>query len=305
MKGAVDNIERYYKGETSLCERMSANYGEIASFVANAALKDIKSRDFFLEDSPLSPYMPETNSSGGLSEVLAENERLCKVKLSVDKCAHIADFCAKVTASLKSQAKFKPSPTLFKTGASVKARSGKVAFAESRILATAFAEIQKREPGLSASYVRSFADACEEVSTSECEFCILPIENSREGSLLTVYKLIEKYDLFISRVCTIENDELTTKFALLCRENHDIIESNGKQYIDIRLSGNAPCLFTNVHTGAAVLGVETVKSLSIPLGYTDGYAHIFTFHADGDALFSLLLFLSTIRADYTLMGIYE
>lgn len=305
IKSAADNISRYYKTEVSLGERMSANFGEIASFVASAAAKDVKQAGFFHEDSPLAPYMPHIDEESENLDTLPENKRLCGIKLAIDSGAHLADFCAKVTSSLKENTRFKPSPALFKKGTLPKLNAGKVSFADSRVFTAAFEEFRKKDSSLTPSYVRSFADACEDVSSESSDFCILPIENNREGALLSVYRLIERYELFIMRVCIIESDDLTTKFALLCRENHGIIDINTKQHIDIRLSGNDPSLMPKIYTAAAVLGIDAIKTVSVPLGYTDGYAHISTFYSSGEALFAFLLFLATVRADYTLMGIYE
>ncbi len=304
IKSAVDNIERYYEKEASLCERVSHNISETAAFVAEAMAKDVREKNFFCGESPLEPYMPLLFAIEPEKSALPENAALCKAKLDADKAAYLADFCGKVTSSLKSSTKLKPTPSLF-APARQTALGGKTAFAESRVLAGAFAEFKKKDSRLSASYVRSFTDACEEVSYGACDYCILPIENSREGALITVYGLIERYELFIARVCSIESDEITTKFALLCGENHGIIEIIGKQYIDLRIFVHDSALWQQIYVGSSVLGVENVKAVPFPLGYTDGYAHICTFFASGEQLFAFLLFLSALRADYTLIGAYE
>ncbi|MBQ4557070.1 MAG: hypothetical protein IJA60_05440 [Clostridia bacterium] len=282
---------------------MSLNISEAASFVATAAAKDARSKGFFTSDMPLDPYLPNIMANGVLDGVLEENRALCTVKLAAESAAYLADFCGKVTSALKSTARLKPTPALFAEHSDIKL-GGKVAFAEANVLANAFAVFKKKDQRLSASYVRSFTDACEDVAADNCDYCILPIENSREGALLTVYRLIERYELFIARVCSVESDELSTKFALLCHGFHGIIENTGKQYIDLRLSGRDRELWSRINVGADVLGVEMIKTVSVPFVYTDGYAHICTFYGSGEELFAFLLFLSTMRADYTLIGVY-
>ena len=304
IKNAADNILRYYGKEASVGERMSANFSELASFVAAAAAKDIRARGFSGGDTPFADYLPSISSADALEDVLPENEALIRAKLAADEGAYLADFCYKTTAALRSTAKLRLSPALFADRSGEKS-GGRVAFAESYVLKAAFSIFQKKDPDLTPSYVHSFADACEDVAAELSDYCILPIENSREGALLTVYGLIERYELFIARVCSIETDGIVTKYALLCRGFRDIIETDGSQYVAVRLSGHDKMLWPRLYTGACVLGAEIVKTVSIPLGYTDGYAHICTFHGSGEALFALLLFLATVRMDYTPMGAYE
>ncbi len=306
IKSAADNIARYFEKEASVAERMSANTSELAAFVAKAAAKDAKAKGFFADDVPLEGYMPPMPSIDETAgSALEENAALVKAKLASDAGAYIADFCGKVTSELKNSAKLKPSPALFTDNKGTKSLGGTVAFAESQLLVGAFSQFQKKNSRLIPSYVRSFTDACEDVSAGVCDYCILPIENSREGALLTVYGLIERYELFIARVVSIENNEITTKFALLCRGFHGIMESDNRQNIDLRLSARDKEVWAQIYTGANVLGVSFIKTVAVPLGYTDGYAHICTFSANGETLFAFLLFLSTIRADYTIIGTYE
>lgn len=306
IKSAADNIARYLEKEASVAERMSANLFELASFAAKAAAKDVKSKGFFTEDMSLGEYIPPLPDIDEVAEsALLENASLVKGKLASDKGAYIADFCREFTSELKTVAKFKPTPSHFADNVSAKNLEGTVAFAESQVLIAAFSKFQKKNSRLTPSYVRSFNDACEDVSAGVCDFCILPIENSREGALLTVYGLIERYELFIARVVSIENNEITTKFALLCRGFRGIIDTENIQNIDLRLSARDPHVWAQIYTGASVLGISFIKTASVPLIYTDGYAHICTFSASGESLFAFLLFLSTIRADYTIIGAYE
>lgn len=306
IKSVSDNIARYLEKECSVAERMSLNTSELAAFVAAAAAKDVRKDGFFTEDMPLDMYMPPLRQTSGLIDsVLEENRPLASAKLAADESAFLADFCAKVTSELKSRARLRATPALFVSRDESAAKGGRVAFSESNVFLGAFAEFKRKDPMLTSSSVRSFSDACEDVSSGACEWCILPIENSRDGALLTVYNLIERYELCISRVCSVKSDEITTKFALLCSGFHGIIETYGKQNVVLRMTSRDNLIWSRIYTCAAVLGIELIKTVAVPLGYTDGYAHICTFAADGESLFAFLLFLSTIRADYTLMGAYE
>ena len=304
IDNAIRNVRAYYKKEVSIGERMSANLQELASFAASVVAKDIRSRGLSGSEISFAEQIPSICADEAEQDVLEANTALVRAKLAADEGAYLADFCKKTTAALSAGAKLRPSPALFAEQTGEK-RGNKVCFAESRVLTTAFSYFQREDSSLTPIFVRSFADACEEVSADLADYCILPIENSREGDLLTVYGLIERYELFIARVCSIETDGIVTKYALLCRGFRDIMETDQPQYVAIRLSGYDKLLWSRLHTGACVLGAEIVKTVSVPLGYTDGYAHICTFFGSSEVLFALLLFLSAIRADYTTMGAYK
>lgn len=69
-----------------------------------------------------------------------------------------------------------------------------------------------------ANATTSFVDACEEVHSGLCEYCILPLENTHSGRLTAFTRLILRYRLQIVAVCDLENGAAagqSTRFALL------------------------------------------------------------------------------------------
>lgn len=72
-------------------------------------------------------------------------------------------------------------------------------------------------PSSHAAYAHSFPAACEEVFNGICKYCILPIENTSEGTLHSFLRLIKQYELKINAVCNISDpiSDRTTQFALL------------------------------------------------------------------------------------------
>ena len=69
-----------------------------------------------------------------------------------------------------------------------------------------------------AAATASFVDACEEVRSGLCEYCILPLENSHSGKLTSFTRLILHYGLRIVGVCDLENgaaEGQITRFGLL------------------------------------------------------------------------------------------
>ena len=306
IKNIGNNISRYFKKECSVAERMCLCTDELASHIAELLAKDVKKNGFFTEDSPLGAYLPPVfEDESFLSDIADENAPCANAKFAAVHSAYVADLCKKIAAKLKVHAKIKATPVLFASNRKIKEAVGRVAFSESHVLTNAFEQFRKSNKMLSPSYVRSFSDACEDVSSGVSEWCILPIENNREGALISVYNLIERFELFISQVCSINNEELTTKFALLCSGVHGIIEIHGKQNVVLRMSVHDSVTWSRIFAGASLIGASLVKTVALPLGYTDGYAHICTFFGEGEDLFAFLLFLSTMRISFTLMGAYE
>ncbi len=69
-----------------------------------------------------------------------------------------------------------------------------------------------------AAYAHSFPSVCEDVYNGVSEYCILPIENSAEGRLVSFTRLISQYDLKIAATCDVKTGEgKITRFALLQR----------------------------------------------------------------------------------------
>lgn len=303
IRNAAENIARCYEKEAAIGERARANFAELARFAAQKAASDIRLREFFSSGAQITAYFDVADSVLPTYEPIEENKPLVDAKLAISDAMHMADFCKKTTEYLKTTAKLRPSPLLFAGG--VKRNGGKVAFTESAVLKNAFTAFAKTDMGLTASYVSSFTEACEDVSAGLSEFCILPIENSKEGLLTSIYSLIERYELFISSVCVIESGDVSTKFALLCRSACGIIDSIKRQCVTLRLFGDGDFEMSRLYIGADVIGVKAGSAVSVPLGYTDGYADICTFYGSGEELFAFLLYLGAKRIGYTLIGVYE
>ena len=69
-----------------------------------------------------------------------------------------------------------------------------------------------------AAATASFVDACEEVHSGLCEYCILPLEDAHSGRLAAFTRLILRYRLQVVAVCDLENgaaEGQSTRFALL------------------------------------------------------------------------------------------
>ena len=88
---------------------------------------------------------------------------------------------------------------------------------------------------VSAAYYPGFSEVCEEVYNGNCTHAILPVQNTRDGQLISFRKLILKYDLKISFVTDIETtDDSNMRFALL-QKNIDRTMIDDHCYLDLFL----------------------------------------------------------------------
>ena len=85
-----------------------------------------------------------------------------------------------------------------------------------------------------AVYAHSFPMACEEVYNGLCKYCILPLENSADGQLNSLARLIDRYELKIACTCdvTATDGSRTTRFALLRREILPVISQGTSLYFE-------------------------------------------------------------------------
>lgn len=65
-------------------------------------------------------------------------------------------------------------------------------------------------------------DAYRAVETGECEVAVLPVENSYSGEVGKVYDLIFSGNLHVNDIFAVEDDDSTTRYALLSGTNSDL-----------------------------------------------------------------------------------
>ena len=101
---------------------------------------------------------------------------------------------------------------------------GRIAYMKSNVASKAYLKISSHVSGCRATEFYSFEDACAQVVSGQCEYCLLPIESSDAGKLHSFLRLFAKYDLKIAATCTVPvrsgADAPTTRFALLRRSMH-------------------------------------------------------------------------------------
>ncbi len=182
----------------------------------------------------------------------------------------------------------------------------KVSFVRGNQSGRAFEYFAKFVPGVLAEYEEDFKSACEAVANGESTYAIVPIENSLDGRLNSFYRLIEKHTLFIVLTTEIPSDdyETSTKFALVYK-NPDIIEAEGKEFFECKLTFSHQSELGNIILAADYFGAEVCKIHSLPLSFggRENYFDII-FGIDGADIAGLFCYLFLEYPHFSTVGFY-
>ena len=170
----------------------------------------------------------------------------------------------------------------------------------------AFDAFCARLGALSAQYQPSFNAVCEEIYYGRCGCGILPLQNSEDGLLPSVFRLIAKYDLKILFTCEVAVPErdATIRFALLRRTIYPRAPERGSMQVRVVLPEKIPVgAFLAAAEGC---GVTVERLTTMPLTYTEELASLcICFSVTKQTTAPLLLFLSSVLDSYDADGIFE
>ncbi len=202
----------------------------------------------------------------------------------------------------------KDSRALFSENEDAGNDSSKVIYLKNSLADVAYSAFSGVIKNARVVYAESFSEVCEEVYYSRVPFCILPLENSDDGRMVSFRNLIRKYDLKIVMTCNVESAiEKVTKFALLKREISDMkcpSAMNGGEYLELELNlGNERNLHC-VLEAAIIFGYTLCKVDSFPVQYSEKeYYFNIVFEGKGN-LDAFICWLEFEVQRYDVIGIY-
>ena len=170
-----------------------------------------------------------------------------------------------------------PSPPLPRDGRSASSLPatvrGRIAYMPAAFADKAYLALSAVVDSPRAAATASFVDACEEVRSGLCEFCILPLENTHSGKLTAFTRLILRYNLQIQAVCDLENgaaEGQITRFALLRATREGDFPSplrippDGEPlYLELIHRGTSPSL-TELLSAAEFCGIRLCRVDTLP-----------------------------------------
>jgi len=269
------NLEYIFRAEASVYERKFAHLKERADIIArtlkaklgvanimSAFSTPYEAADIYAdmrgEKQNFSEIFGEVNEpvAGAISEISAKLDELyiCKCIAEYDGKVYGKGDIVEWLSESDEQAELTP------------ARDRRVSFVRGNGSGRAFERFAKYVPGVLAEYEEDFRRALEAVANGETTFAIVPIENSFDGRLNSFYRLMEKYALSIVLVADIPSDdyESSTRFALVYKKL-DIIEAEGEELFECKITLGEPCELADIINAAAYFGAEVYKVYSLPL----------------------------------------
>lgn len=178
----------------------------------------------------------------------------------------------------------------------------RVAYVANSYTEQAFMELTGFIKGRRVAYFHGFEDVCQEVRNGLCEYGILPVESTADGTMAGLLRQIELYDLRICALCHVPTPQSgSTAFALV-RANLPISQPTAQHCIDLLFSPAAP-EDTGALITAASLCAHTLLHAS---SYTGQDAEQFRlrFAVDPGSFYPFLLYLLLFCADVTPIGFY-
>ncbi|MBE6592778.1 MAG: hypothetical protein E7642_02155 [Ruminococcaceae bacterium] len=99
----------------------------------------------------------------------------------------------------------------------------KIAYLKNNFNDVAYEKLSVNLHNARPMFVDSPEGACEAVANGIAQACILPIEDLRGGKLFGFYRLLDRFDLKITNVCSIdsEDDISNIKYALISKKCQD------------------------------------------------------------------------------------
>lgn len=189
----------------------------------------------------------------------------------------------------------------------------RVAYLQNSYTDTVYMEFSSLLGNPRAAYFSSISDVCESVYNGNCEYCILPVETSAAGKLISFYELIFKYGFKINAVYDLrgEKDHEYTRYALLSKRlSFKKLSGRTKarnRYFEFIVSDTENLPIEDMLSAASFCSlklrrIDTINTHAVK----DVAKNIIcpVFRADGADLKTFLAFLKIDCPDFIPLGIY-
>ena len=184
----------------------------------------------------------------------------------------------------------------------------KIAYVRNKRNDRIFLEFSKKVDGAKAHYCATFADACETVFNNVCEFCILPIQNGREGKIYSFYTMLDRYELKIAYIFAEEDTDSqeSVTFALASRTLCMPDERSTNLRFEFSLIGENVGIVSDITQSVKELGGVVSDVGTLPVAY-DQPRRKFYLSADipAEGIIPLTMYLSMENVGFEILGLYQ
>lgn len=161
-----------------------------------------------------------------------------------------------------------------------------------------------------AAYYGSVTDVCEAVSGGRCEYCILPIETSSGGKLISFYELIFKYKFKIVSVYDLHIDGEYTRYALLSMRFATLSAAKSKlrnRYIEV-VSNIASAKLEDIFAAAEFCSLKLCRMDTLNLRADNSQSDVYFclgFKVDGADMHTFVSYLAIDCPELIPIGFYN
>lgn len=183
---------------------------------------------------------------------------------------------------------------------------GRIAYVRNKRNDKVFLEFSKTVGGAKAYYCTSFTDACEAVFNDTCEFCILPIQNGKEGKLYSFYTMLDRHELKIAHTVTEEETDTqeSVSFALVGRSL--FLQENKHLRYEFSLIGENVNIIWAVTEAAKELGGIVSDVGTLPVAYDQPRRRFYlSVDIPAEGIDPLTMYLSMENLGFEALGLYE
>ena len=254
--------------------------------------------------SELARHYCETCSNA--DDILKSLKEITDLLSADDKMVFLSELCHSEFSAKLKDILFIGSAEPTSAGA-----HSKISYLKNKYNDTAFEYFSHSIANAKPDYASSFTECCENVFDGRCEYCILPLINSRDGRLLSFYSLLERYELKICGVIDIDSEDATStiKHALIgrsCKELRKKIQKNQKYIFEFYITSDNTNFLSPLFEAANQVGATLTCIDSIPTEYAPHLQKFFiSFSVSSHNLLSLRLFVALNHSAYTPLGIYK
>ena len=184
---------------------------------------------------------------------------------------------------------------------------GKIATLKNRYSESAFSLLSKTVIRPKAINVQTFTEACESVTDNRCQFCILPTETSDGGRLFGFYSLLDKYDLKIYAVCSVESEENdgSVRYALVGRSSPDRFQKGVERTLECAITTDDGGFPINIPAILGIFGAKILRIDSLPSEYDElQNKYYLSFRLSERNAITMDLYLSSEYQNYSQIGLY-
>ena len=157
-------------------------------------------------------------------------------------------------------------------------------------------------------FYSSFDEICENISTGNCTYGILPTESTESGKLLRFYNLIDRYDLKINAVCDIaySDDSATTRYALVSKSITFPSSCFGDpDYLEFTVNLENSQSLNEILYAASLCSLELHRIDSIPIPYKEKeFSFSPVFKIKKSEIDTFLLYMYLDFPQYTPIGVF-